>query len=275
MELIWSQPGFKACNEPLNLRDKYKRNNSKIADFEELYSSNVINKLESYFNSIDEGHSNFLNPHLFSRYYRPFTNRIVYKVINGAEEYINEIAEVTNSRVVYLIRHPMAVSLSRKVLPRLNYLCGEDTLNELSVEAKQMALIILNNGDNLEKAILSWCMQNHLALKNKRPDWIIFTYEQLVVNPEPIVNMLVKELKLTKRERIIKNLHHASKTTIQSDKITKGNIENLDYKRNDIIEKWREKVSNSQAEKLFNILDAFELNIYNLETSYPKSYLIN
>ena len=274
MELIWSQPGFKTCNEPLNLRYEQICGMSGISGFEELYQENVLLKLNTYFKGLANSDYKYFNPHPFSRYYKPITNRTVFKVINGAEEYVNEISRVTNSKVIYLIRHPIATTLSRKVLPRLNLLCSERNLADFSLSTKRRIFDILDKGGHLEKGVLSWCLQNHLALKNKNNDWMIFTYEQLAVNPGPIIDKLALEMELPDKERIFKRLSRASKTTVQSDTITKENIENTLFDRNELIERWREKVSKSKAESLFRIIKMFNLDIYSMNSSYPKRYII-
>src|SRR5688572_33219184 len=49
MELIWSQPGFKHCNEALNVDNPYVGRYSKIDDWRVLYSRDSLPVIHEYF----------------------------------------------------------------------------------------------------------------------------------------------------------------------------------------------------------------------------------
>ena len=126
MELIWSQPGFKACNEPLDVRSPLVRRYLGITDWLELYNHSAVPALHKYFQALCEGRLHAIDPVPFRRYYRPVTHRIVFKIINGAEDRINWFRDTFNGQIVYLARHPIAVSLSREYYPRYYTLLHSD-----------------------------------------------------------------------------------------------------------------------------------------------------
>ncbi|MFP6641360.1 MAG: hypothetical protein VCC04_14025, partial [Myxococcota bacterium] len=61
MELIQSQPGFKCCSEPLNLRVRGISRRLGVEGWTELYQDDVWPKLERYFEGFCSGRLRFLN----------------------------------------------------------------------------------------------------------------------------------------------------------------------------------------------------------------------
>lgn len=268
MELIWSQPGFKTCNEPLNIRLPRIRTTLGISSWADLYRQDAKAKVLDYFAGIQRGGHAFLNPSPFRKHYRPFTSRIVYKIINGGELWIEDIAEITNSEIIFLIRHPFAVSLSRKQLPRLEVLCSDPVLSGFNRTVQGIAENILKEGSFMEKAVLSWCLQNRLALDHMSGrKATVLTYEQLVLEPEYILNDLAQRFHLSRVDAMLKHFNTPSAVTVQSEKGAGQLIR--DNKKNSIINKWKRQIDEEQAAALWPIVEAFDLQIYDRQTSYP------
>lgn len=270
-ELIWTQPGFKYCNEPLNLKGTFLQEKSGVNGFEELYSPSSREKVVRYLQQFNTGKHHFLDPSPLRKNYRPVTNRIVFKIIHGGEIFINAIAEACNGKVVFLIRHPIAVSLSRKVLPRLNVLCSEQILEHFSSSQQKLAQEIQANGTFLEKGVLSWCIQNQLALWQRKSDWLVITYEQLTVEPTPVINALVKHLELPYPERIWRQLNIPSAVKVQSEEKAVEMMAGEQEQRRFLIERWKEKVSPKEANHLMQIVADFELDVYSDVNPHPDS----
>ena len=57
MELIWSQPGFKTCNQALYLENPVVRKHLGISEWDELYSVDATEKLRSYLQRLCDGAS--------------------------------------------------------------------------------------------------------------------------------------------------------------------------------------------------------------------------
>jgi hypothetical protein len=270
-ELIWSQSGFKYANEPLNIKGIFLQKKSKIRGFSELYTEEVKPKVITYFKKITEGKIHVLDPSPLRKNTRFFTNRVVFKVIHGGELFINDIAKATNSKIVYLLRNPIAVSLSRKQLPRTKELTSELVLSTFTSEEKEVVSAIMENGDSMEKRILMWCIQNRLALHQRTKDWLVISYESLTVEPEKVIDKLAKHCELSDPEKMINSVNIPSAVTIQSEKDSVNLMQNTSDKRQELISKWRSKVSEADAKKYFEICKKMNIDIYNFESDLPKA----
>ncbi|MCA9884568.1 MAG: hypothetical protein KC708_16430, partial [Anaerolineae bacterium] len=217
MEMIWSQPGFKYCNEPLNLRVPDVVRHLGITTWEGLYSEAARPKIETYFRGLIDGSIRFSNPSPLHKYYRPFTRRIIFKILNGQEDRISWFADTFNGRILFLLRHPIPVSLSRKQLPRLETFVKSEYKRHFTVKQLTSAERVIANGSNLERGVLSWCFQNAVPLRDRRPDWIVMTYEQTVLEPEVIIRHLARRLDLPNPECMLARVAVPSRSTNLSD----------------------------------------------------------
>jgi len=272
MELICTQPGFKACNEPLNLRNPAVSRRLGISRWEELQSSAALPALERYFRAICDGESGFKNPVPFSSCYRPVTSRIVFKIIHGGEAYINWFKETFNGRIVYLLRHPIPVTLSRQVLPRLHAFLNSEYRHCFTEEQLDYARSVVETGDKFEQGILLWCLQNGVALQQVREDWTIVTYEQLVLEPEPVINLLADRLDLPAPEKMTGRL---TKPSGSSTRETKESIQGALRlpNRQWLVEKWLDKVTEAQRKSTQEMLEVFRLDVYSGDSVLPADRL--
>ena len=193
MELIYSQPKFKACNEPFNLRNPNVSKYLGTSNWDDLYSMKFKNSFFNFFDDIIQRKVKFLNPNPFRINYKLFSSRIVFKILHAGEDKIEQIDNKFNSNIIFLLRHPLAVTTSRKVLPRLNTFLNSDFKNNLSNKQLQYALQIANSNNFLKKGVLSWCIQNHALLKSLKSNYILITYEQMVTEPEVIIKYLAQK----------------------------------------------------------------------------------
>ena len=137
-----------------------------------------------YIKNIESNHLTFLNPILGSRFWRPYTHRTVFKIIHGCEDKLDYILNTLNGHAIILLRHPIAVSVSRKVLRRLNAYIKSDYKDFFSEKQIQFAHQIISKGSYLEKAVLSWCFQASVPLRNinRNHNVHVLTYEQMYLN---------------------------------------------------------------------------------------------
>ena len=263
MELIWSQPGFKCENEPLNLRNPLVRKHLGIESWEELYSETATDKLKTYFSGYRNGKLHVVEPLFFqNRHYRPITRRIVYKVIHGGEDRINWFRDTFNARVVLLLRHPIAVSLSREVYPRLETFVKSHYKRHFTKDQLERAANIIATGSKLEQGVLSWCFQNAVPLRDVSDDWGIVTYEQLVMEPAPAVRHLAHQLELPNTKKILDKLDRASGVLRKSDAETQRILQDETEKRSLLINKWRKKVNEAEEKRAMAILSWFDIDVY-------------
>jgi sulfotransferase family protein len=264
MELIWSQPSFKTCNQPLYLDSPVVRKHLGISDWNELYSIDATAKLQSYFGRICDGRLGFTNPNPFRAPYRPVTHRIVFKEIHGCGDRINWLRDAFNARVVYLIRHPIAVTISSERWPTLPAFLTSDYRRHFSDDQLVNAERILTSGTELERGVLSWCLQNSVPLGAATDDWAIVSYEQLVLEPHPVIQELTAKLALPNPERMqdrlgVPSVNVQFKSTLETRRLlTVGDSDKRPY----LVEKWRKKVSKREEARAMRILEIFGLDVY-------------
>ena len=273
MELIWSQPWFKSCNEPLDLRNPLVQQYLGITEWQDLYNRSSALALQNYFQALCDGRLPFMNPNPLRRYYRPLTQRIVFKVIHGGEDCINWFRDIFNGRIIFLLRHPIAVSLSREVYPRLHALLNSEFRRHLTNDQLDYARRIRDSGTKLERGVLSWCLQNMVPLRDATHDWVIVSYEQMVLDPRPALIHLADKLELPKPGRMMKRLTTPSAVKAKSDAATQKVLEYEKKQRAWLVEKWREKVSEAEERHLMDMLKRFGLDAYSSGDLLPAERL--
>lgn len=261
MELIWSQADFKACNEPLDVRNPLVRRYLGIADWTDLYNRSALPILRRYFQAISTGRLHALDPVPLRGNYRPVTHRIVFKIIMGGEERINWFRETFNGQIVYLIRHPIAVSLSREYYPRIGTMLNSDYGRHFTTDQISLAQRILETGSKLEQGVLAWCLENAVALRAATDDWLIIAYEDLILDPQPVIAQLAERLDLPEPERMLRRLLVPSAVKAKSNRETQQALERGTDRRW-LIEKWRTHVGDSEERQVMGILEHFQIDIY-------------
>ena len=270
LELIWSQPKFKYVNEPLNLKGSWLRKKSHINGFKELYTEAVRDKVVGYFKGFVEGKYHFMNPNPSRKNSRFFTSRIVFKVIHGGEFLINDIAEHTNSKIVYLLRNPIAVALSRTQIPRIEELTSEMVLSKFSLNEQKYAKEVIANGTDMEKKVALWCIQNKLALQQRTADWLVLSYERLTCYPEKVLTSLAEHCKLPDLEKMLQRVNIPSAVTTQSENDSVSLMQEDSDNRKLLINKWRSKVTDAEMNRYFEICTRMNIGIYTKDSDFTN-----
>jgi hypothetical protein len=278
MELIATQPNIKYFDEPLNIRKDDVLRKGKFFDWQELMpDNNNDKKILDYLLQIERNKYKFMNPTPFRRNYSPYTDRIVYK-IHEVEHLVKKIKKKLNAKIIFLFRHPIANTISRNKLPRLEYYVksGYYRAKILNNEQKKISDRILDKGSHFEKGILSWCLQNTVLVKSVEKDDVLITYEEMVLNPIKTCNMMYNNLilkNLKKMEKLVERPAHnigisrnTTLTIMKEDKKSK--------RRQGLVKKWKKRIRRDQLERAFNIIDTFGIDIY-CKNSYiaKKEYL--
>ncbi|GAB6099419.1 hypothetical protein JCM16358_12980 [Halanaerocella petrolearia] len=275
MELIVSQDNIKYIDEPLHTN----RHKGFLTDIDptwsEIYgSSNREKKFLDFFSRIIKGRLSVGQQkfkHIFRGEFDYFTNRRVFKILRG-KDLINEFEEEFGVKVVYLLRHPIAVALSlvkENMEGRVRHYLNNKEYREqfLNQELIEFSNSILKNGSKFEVRILQWCIENLPPLKfSENKNWLIISYEELVIEEEKSLNKLYQELNLDDLDKLYKQVGRPSRTTADTKArkfINKNDKESL-------IKKWKNKISDSDEEKAFAILDKFKIDIYQ-----PDQFTIN
>ena len=275
-EMILSQPGFRDCDQPLDVRNVYVREKLGIATWDELHDRRADHALKPYLQAICAGRIRGLAT--LGSHHRLISCRLVFKIQNGWQERIAWMQESFGGRVVLLLRHPIAVTLSRQQFPRLNAFLDSDYAHQFGDEALAMARRIVAEGSRFEQGILHWCFENALPLRQyqsdpTKPDWTVLTYEQLVSDPERIVPLLADVLDLPDPAAIMGQISKPSRTTSKSSAEAKTMVES-DNRRH-LISKWRKAASEEDERRAFEIVEAFGIDAYRPGEMMPaETYLL-
>lgn len=268
MEMIYTQPGFKWCREPFNLREPVVQDRLGIDDWKELYMLRSEDKVQRYIDAICTGKLRdyrFNYPRPFGKQYRFITRQTIFKILHFGEDRINWFRDTFNGQVVYLIRHPIPVTLSRKELPRLHARLVSDFRRHFTTSQLNFANQIIENGNRFEQGILDWCLQNMVPMRDMTDDWTLISYEQLVLDVDPIIQLLCSRLNLPDPERMREQWGMPSGSVIrQSDNATQItlNQKRTDESKSWLVEKWRTKITPEQEMKTSEVLAVFGLDTY-------------
>jgi len=275
-ELIGTQPDFKSCDEPLNLRNSNVSRELGIDDWQDLYDQNVEPSICRYFERLHQGELSHMNRNLWEANHRIFTHRMVYKVLHGAEYMAPVLAETVGARVVALLRHPIPVALSRGALPRLDAILRSSAREHYDAEVVHEMVRIAAKGTPLERGVLSWCLQTAPLLNARRPDWAVVTYEQLVVDASPVIQHLAEVLALPEPDTMLARINRAS-TSIRGMS-TRATHDVLAQPASQgrslwLVEKWREKVSAEEERAAMAVLEMFDIQAYQFGSVFPTDSL--
>lgn len=275
-ELIGTQPGFKSCDEPLNLRNSDVSRTLGIAEWRALYDPSAEDQICRYFRGIHHGRLTHMNRNPWEPNYRPLTRRIVYKVLHGAEYMASSLAQALDSRVVVLLRHPIPVALSRKVLPRLEAILQSKALGRYSAERGREMTRLASTGTPLQRSVLSWCLQTAPLLQALRPEWTVVTYEQLVVDAPPAVQHLAQALALPNPTAMLRRVNRASASIrgMSTPATRKVLAEAASPERTSwLVERWRQEVSSQEERGAMRVLDLFDIQPYEFGSVFPNESL--
>ena len=277
MELIATQPGFKSVDEPLHPDHLIA---CKIAQPPASSVWNLLLPNDSreriiapYIQAIERNQIHIGEARFLSRFYRPRTNRIVFKILR-AQDLIGWFQDTFGWRIVYLIRHPIATNLSRKQFPRLELFLKNETFasSYLTREQLEFSRQIETHGTQLQIGVLDWCLQNIPVLRSLGcRDWLLMHYEDLICQPTVEIERLSGALTLRHPELMRRHLSTASGSTYQSDNATQSAFNSSDNKPSSefLLSKWRSKLTPVDEEDAFQILDAFEIDIYARGSALP------
>lgn len=266
MEIIASQPGFKYYDEPLNPRRENVAYGGLFPDYASLMpDSGDPDRIIGYLQALQAGRHRYMNPPPFRRNHRFFTNRIVFK-IHEIEHLMDQVVSECGGQLVYLLRHPIANSISRTVQPRLEKFLNSPYYAALVGEPERTLEIrsIAESGTPLQRAVISWSYENLTALRRPNPASLVVTYEELVINPVKSCDLLMQKLDLTDREAMLAAFDRPAINIRMSHAQTLAamNSPDAEERRIRLVSKWKERTSESQYDEVAHVLSLFALDAY-------------
>lgn len=279
MEIIASQPGFKYYDEPFNIRrDNVKKTNLFNSWDALMPGCSEHGEVLSYLKMLEKNEMRFMNPPPFRKNHRFFTNRIVFK-IHELEHMINEIKDRCNGCILYLLRHPVANTISRSVFPRLHeFIDSPYYQNLLSSDQQKEIKIIFEQGTTFQKGILSWCYENLLPLKHlDTSDWTTITYEEILLNPIRSCELFKENLFLDNVGLMLKSIDEPAVNISMSktDTLNLMKSDNHTERRKGLVEKWKFKVTEENEKMAFDILSLFNIDAYVYDRHIATSRYLN
>jgi hypothetical protein len=272
MELIATQPGIRFVDEPLSPAQFTFPGAPLPATWDILLPHPDRQRLlEPYFDDLVAGRCSIGAPSLFSKFYRPYTWRIVFKILRG-HDLMNWFQQRYHGRIVYLMRHPIPTNLSRTVYPRLPLFLHNDEYCQsyLTPDQRQLGLQILEKGSELEKKVLDWALQNLPPLRFlDRGQWFCLHYEDLVLNPQRELQRLASHLKLPRPERMLRRVTTGSQTIRISERRTQQHFAAGTYDPSFLVRRWRDRVTSEEERRVFELLNAYGLDEYAVGEDLP------
>jgi len=278
MEAIATQPGMAFINQPLNYWD-YDPFRSQ---FPQLYHQGRILEVDEdgillqNFEKISRGDvwiDSQWNP--FDPTFSFRVNRFVIKILN-AKAIMDWFLSQFGGSVIYLVRHPVPVSLS--VLRKGWGNSGSAFLSLGSFYRSKLpdgfyreCLEIFQKGSLLQKYLLEWVLENLIPLSNfrEKQSWMLVTYEELVLRPSLIAEKLANYLGVPFPDRILNRIQKPSRS---AGKISRQHMNQRGSAY--LVRRWTDNINADeklQAERVFSLTkDYLALDIYQVDSPYPS-----
>lgn len=276
MEILASQPGMKHYDEPFSIRRDNVQKDGRFTRWQDLMpDAGRDEDIIHYINELSNNKVGVMNPPPFRKHHRFFTNRIVFK-IHELEHLVNEVKDNCNGQILYLLRHPIPTSLSRRLFSRLDLFLSSNYYTEryITEEQHKLAREIVENGTHLQKGILTWCLENLIPLKHAdTSDWVFITYEEILLNPAKSCEVLAEKLALSD----INKMYHAvdlpsvniNMSATDTHKILQD--DNSERRRQKLVTKWEQKVTDEDKTACNEILKLFGLDAYSADSFVAHS----
>jgi hypothetical protein len=265
MEILASQPGVKYFDEPLSPRRDYA-GKVGITGWEQLMpDTGDPERVVSFLKALQRGEFGLLNPTPFKRNHRFFTNRNVFK-LHEIKHLMDTVAERCNGILLFLLRHPIATSISRNAVPRLPLFLSSKYYGDKVGDPARLREIraIGNDGSYFEKAIVSWCFENLDVLQLDSFSGLLMTYEELVLNPERACDRLLEYCSFKDKAAMWNTFERPAENIGMSRQQTLEVMQRQDARarRWGLVTKWRKQVTAQQMDQAAAILRLFEIDAY-------------
>ena len=280
-EVIASQQNIKFVSEPLLMDSLTKRQLGASPSWQLTVPGGERERiLKDYFQRQFDGRCGYGSPAFKSEFFRKRYDRVVLKLLR-CQDMMNWCADTFGVKVVYLLRHPVPVALSRKEYERLPLFLESTEFRDrfLSDQQHAFAVEVVRSGTELEHKVLDWCLQNLAPLKHLDSSrWLTIHYEDIVIEPEQQLERLTSYLKLEDTNAAAARINQASSTTYKSDLKTQQVLSeeaDVSKRRAFLVNKWLSRVKESEQKRAQAILDQFEINVYRADTAMPVQRLGN
>ena len=266
MEVLGALEGVRMIAEPCNVRVGKIEQARGLSRWSELTDTNRQAALLDYLVRLDRGELRFLNPNPFVQR-RFITSRTLYKLIHLPAHIAEQLAEQIGAEFLCLIRHPVPVSLSRKVFPILDDFMDSEYSHRFSPDQLSVAGGVIRGGTHLQRGTLAWCLQYGPYLSSKDAlGGRMISYEECVRDTRGVLSQLESLLREPFPEGITGKALAPSRVLSKSDEQTQKILmskEESSERSWHLIARWKERISKDEANQVQAILDCFQVSAYN------------
>lgn len=261
MEMISSQPGYKICNEPFNVRSAYVSRHLGIDNYADLMNPANRDVYATYLNGIISNRLRGKNISIKHPNHRFITNKIVFKMIHAGMDRLEWLEDNFHSKIVILTRHPIPTSRSRKVFPLLELFDRTALREKFSDEQLRHIDKVRETGSHLEKGVTAWCIHFSIPFNSLRESWVLTSYEEAVVHSDEFVTYMIESMGFSRPDIIKKNMNRPSSSSDQSSS-NRQKLLSDNANRRKLISDWRNKIDEAEEKDLMGILELFNLDVY-------------
>ncbi len=276
-EVLNSNLKSKTASESLGL-NKDNKNILKQYFSEDFISERYVDispddfqQILAYYSALSQGKTwnSFYWSDLFTKYHSYSTSRTIFKTHKITYHFDELMNNFGNDYGIYLLRNPIAVSLSRIRMGWCNYIDQyEDSLqikDFISQDLKSVMKEIKQNGTELEKQVLSWCLENSIFIKNwlnnSLPKNVITVfYEDLILNPKKTLLRICSKIDMEYHPNMLKIIDQPSSGIIHSQKEVKKEI--LTGNSLYLTERWKNEIDSKSLNRIENLLRKFGFDFY-------------
>jgi hypothetical protein len=138
---------------------------------------------------------------------------------------------------------------------------------QLNEEQRTLSERIMRQGTLLEKHVLDWCLKMLIPCRalqsGKHPDWLVLSYERIVLEPEAVVRELSTRLDLPDVNAMLAQVRRPSRTVTGA---TAGRVDEPKY----LLDRWRGHVKDDEQRKLLSIVEAFGIDLTPMNARQPR-----
>lgn len=260
LNILSSLPGYRVIFEP------FHENNCEVSflpprPYVRPYDKNK--ELVNYINTLLS--KRIKNEFINSQNKKLIAYQTIIKFIraNLALDWISRNFQVP---IIFMIRHPCAVVLSRIKLnwgSHLNeFLRQKELMQDYLAPYESLIWNVHNGNKEHEKYALMWAIENSIPLKllPNRQNWCLVTYEELFLNRKPVLSNLLRHLGHNYNKAIEAASYQKSYTVREHA---------MDYNKASILSRWTEELSKEMTRDILDIAAKFEIRLYD-EQPIPR-----
>lgn len=234
-------------------------------------SAENLQKMFKYYGDLSDGRSwnSYYWSDFFTKNHSFSTSRTIFKTHKITYYFREMMFHLKDDVALYLLRHPVSHSMSRERKKWTTYIdlyAEADQIKDLLPPAAKVLIAqVSEKGSELEKFILSWCLENYLFIRSYQdgtlPDNIypVF-YEDLVMNPDSCIRDICQKTGIPYNSKMLGIVDVPSSGIIHSTDLTEEQIRagNKNY----LVNRWKEELGEKAKKQVLSILSAFNIRIY-------------